>query len=187
MAAVARGDDQAFAVLYRRYLPVVLRWCLRETGNREAAADISAEVVAASLTASPRFWPERGGLAGWLLGIARTKLRESRRQGRVEDSARRRLGLQPVAITDADLERVDEPERVSLDPEVLARVAALPQEHRAALLSRIVGERSYAEIAGELRCSEVLKRDHEDLAAVATVSRAARRADRGGRGPKTPQ
>lgn len=95
--------------------------------------------------------------------------------------------MEKVAITDADPERVDEPERVSLDPEVLARVAALPQEHRAALLSRIVGERSDAEIAGELRCSEVLKRDHEDLAAVATVSRAARRADRGGRGPKTPQ
>lgn len=82
MAAVARGDDQAFAVLYRRYLPVVLRWCLRETGNREAFADLSAEVFAASLTASRRYRPERGGVAGWLLGIARNKLRESRRQGR---------------------------------------------------------------------------------------------------------
>ena len=35
LTAVAAGDERAFAVLYRRYLPVVLRWCLRETRNRE--------------------------------------------------------------------------------------------------------------------------------------------------------
>jgi hypothetical protein len=34
-AGVAPGDDAAFAVLYERYLPLVLRWCSRETANRE--------------------------------------------------------------------------------------------------------------------------------------------------------
>ncbi len=60
VAAIARGDQQAFSALYERHLPIVLRWCLRETGNRELAADLSAEVFAASLIAARRFQGEGG-------------------------------------------------------------------------------------------------------------------------------
>lgn len=156
VAAVAQGDDTAFAVLYRRYLPIVLRWCWRETGNREVAADLSAEVFAAALTVSRRYRADRGTVAAWLLGIARNKLRESRRRGRVEDAARRRLGVAPAAITDADLERIEE--LASVDSEILARVDDLPHDQRQAVLSRVVDERSYEEIADELRCSEMAVR-----------------------------
>jgi RNA polymerase sigma factor (sigma-70 family) len=156
LAAVGRGDDSAFAVIYRRYLPLVVRWCWRETGNRELAADLSAEVFAAALTAARRYRPEQGSVVAWLLGIARNKLRESRRRGRVEDAARRRLGVAPAAITDADLERVEE--LASLDKEILARVDGLPEDQREALMSRIVEERSYEEIAAELCCSELAVR-----------------------------
>jgi RNA polymerase sigma factor (sigma-70 family) len=158
LTEVVRGDDAAFAVIYRRYLPVVVRWCLRETRNRELAADLSAEVFATALTAAPRYRPGQGPAVAWLLGIARNKLRESRRHGRVESSARRRLGLETLEISDADLERVEE--LASLDEEILARVAALPADQRAALLSRVVEERSYEEIALELRCSQAVARQH---------------------------
>jgi RNA polymerase sigma factor (sigma-70 family) len=156
IAAIARGNDAAFSTLYRRYLPMVLRWCLRETGNRELAADLSAEVFAAALTAARRYRPEQGSVAAWLLGIARNKLRESRRRRRIEASARRRLGVQPAAITDADLERVEE--LASLDHEILILVAGLPNDQRQALMSRVVEERSYEEIATELECSPLTAR-----------------------------
>jgi len=164
MVAVAAGDAAAFGVLYRRHLPVVLRWCLRQTGNREVAADLSAEVFAAALTAAHRYQPRRASVLAWLLGIAQNKLRESRRRRRVADSARRRLGQEPVPITDADLERVEE--LVSLDSEVIARVQALPPAMREALMGRIVEERAYEDIATELRCSESVVRQR--------VSRALR-------------
>jgi RNA polymerase sigma factor (sigma-70 family) len=164
VAAVAAGDKMAFGILYRRYLPIVVRWCLRETGNRELAADLSAEVFAAALTAARRYRPDQASVLAWLLGIARNKLLESRRRKRVEDSARRRVGLDRLPITDADLERVEE--LASLDDEILARVAGLPPVLRAALSSRVVDERSYAEIATELRCSESVVRQR--------VSRALR-------------
>jgi len=77
------------AVVYRRYLPVVLRWCLRETRNRELASDLSAGVFAAALIAARRYRPERGSVLAWLLGITRNKLSESRRRGRVENAARK--------------------------------------------------------------------------------------------------
>ncbi len=156
LVAAARGDDAAFGVLYRRYLPLVARWCLRETGSRELAADLSAEVFAASLTAARRYRPAQGPVVAWLLGIARNKLRESRRRGRVEWAARRRLGFETLAITDTDLERLEE--LASCDGEILRRLAGLPDDQRAALMSRVVEERSYEEIAAELRCSEAVVR-----------------------------
>lgn len=164
MAAAAMGDASAFGVLYRRHLPVVLRWCLSETGNRELAADLSAEVFAAALTSAHRYRAGQGSVLAWLLGIARNKLLESRRRGRVVDSARRRLRLEPVLLTDADLERVEE--RASLDGDVMARVQQLPPLLRDALLGRVVEERPYAQIASELRCSESVVRQR--------VSRALR-------------
>jgi RNA polymerase sigma-70 factor (ECF subfamily) len=157
VAAIARGDERAFAAIYRRHLPLVLRWCLRETGNRELAADLCAEVFAASLTAARRYRPERGEVLAWLLGIARNKLRESRRRGRVEDVARRRMGIDPSELTDDDLERVLE--LASLDAGAVgALVDLLPEELRRPLLERVVAERPYAEIAAELRCSELVVR-----------------------------
>lgn len=152
LVAIGNGDDAAFAVIYRRYLPIVLRWCLRETGNRELASDLSAEVFATALLAARRYRPEQGAVIAWLLGIARNKLSESRRHCRVENSARRKLGLEMLVITDEDLERVEE--RASLNEELIACVADLPKAQRAAIISRIVQERPYAEIAAELRCSE---------------------------------
>ena len=44
-----RGDERAFGTFYRR---LVLRWCVRETGDRELAADLRL-AAAAPITASP--------------------------------------------------------------------------------------------------------------------------------------
>ena len=165
VVAMAKGDEDAFAEVYRRYLPLVLRWCVRETGNRELAADLSAEVFAAALTAARRYRAQRGSVAAWLLGIARNKLAESRRRGRVEESARRRLGVEPWSLTDLDLERVDE--LASLDERVLELLEQLPASTREALRGRVVEELSYEDIAAELRCSQAVVRQH--------VSRGLRR------------
>lgn len=156
VAAVAKRDEAAFQILYRRYMPVLLRWCLRETRNRELAADLSSEVFAAALISASRYSPERGSVLAWLLGIARNKLLESRRRKRVQDSARRRLRLEPLLLTDADLERVEE--LASLDEEVLKLARDLPAPLRDALTARVVDERSYDEIAAELQCSQSVVR-----------------------------
>jgi RNA polymerase sigma factor (sigma-70 family) len=156
VARIANGDQDAFGVVYRRYLPLVLRWSLRQTANRELAADLASEVFAASLIASRRYDPEQASVAAWLLGIANNKLRESRRRNRVENSSRRRLGVEPVGLTDADLERVEE--LVGMDDRLQALVAELPPEQRNAIVARVVDERPYEEIADEMSCSESVVR-----------------------------
>jgi RNA polymerase sigma factor (sigma-70 family) len=156
VAALARRDAEAFSTLYARYLPVVLRWLLRESGDREVAADLAAEVFAAALISARGYRPERGSVAAWLLGIARNKLRESRRRERVADAARRRLGLEPTALTDADLDRVEE--LASLESDLMRLVGELPGDQRDALTGRVLQERSYPEMALQLRCSELVLR-----------------------------
>jgi RNA polymerase sigma factor (sigma-70 family) len=156
VAKIACGDKAAFVAIYDRYLPLVLRWSLRETGNREVAADLAAETFAAALIASPRYRANKGSVGAWLLGIARNKLRESRRRLRVEDSARRRVGLDPAAFGEADFERVEE--LTSLDTSTLDLFEMLPLELREAVSLRVIEERSYEEIAEQLRCSESLVR-----------------------------
>ncbi|HEY5344169.1 MAG TPA: sigma factor-like helix-turn-helix DNA-binding protein, partial [Solirubrobacteraceae bacterium] len=69
----------------------------------------------------------------------------------MEDSARRGLRLEPVELTDADLDRVEE--LASLDEEILVLIDGLPVPLRQALAARVLDERSYEEIAAEMRCS----------------------------------
>ncbi|MGN6872806.1 MAG: RNA polymerase sigma factor [Solirubrobacteraceae bacterium] len=157
LAAVVAGDADAFASFYRRHLPAVVAFLLRETGDREATADLTAEVFAAVFLVARRFRARGAGSARpWVLGIARNKLRESRRRGRIEDRARRRLAFEPEMLDDDDLARVDE--LAATDQPVLELVEHLPERQREALVSRVVDERNYGEIARELNCSELVAR-----------------------------
>jgi RNA polymerase sigma-70 factor, ECF subfamily len=155
LAASARGDADAFATFYRRHLPAVIGFCLRVTGSREAAADLSAEVFAVALEACGRYEARRDSALPWLQGIARNKLLDSLRRGRVEDATRRRLGMSPVELTDDDLERVDE---LAAVPQAAALVDGLSADERVAVIGRVVDQRTYAEIAAELGCSESVVR-----------------------------
>jgi RNA polymerase sigma-70 factor (ECF subfamily) len=158
LVAVVAGDAAAFSVFYRRHLPAVVAFLYRETRDREAAADLAAEVFAAAFVYARRFRALEGASAApWIRGIAQNKLRESRRRGRVEDRARRRLALQPEPLTDADLERVEE--LASVDhQDTLGLLEQLPPAQRAAVRSRVMEEQEYSEIARRLRCSELVVR-----------------------------
>jgi RNA polymerase sigma factor (sigma-70 family) len=156
LGATRHGDGAAYSVFYRRHLPAVIRFLLRETRDRELTADLAAEVFAAALVSARRFRPRGDGSAWpWLHGIAVNKLRESRRRGRVEDRARRKLALDPEALDDSDLARVDE---LASGQGLMAMVDELPHSQRQAIRARIVEERGYAEIASELQCSEMVIR-----------------------------
>ena len=157
LSAIAARDGAAFAVFYRRHLPAVLAFLLRETRDREAAADLAAEVFAAVLLSAGRYAEQGESATPWVLGIARNKLLMSFRRGRVEARARHRLGFQAVALDDGDLDRIEE---VALGEggRLVALVEDLPEEERIAVRSRVLDERPYREIATELRCSELVIR-----------------------------
>src|SRR5689334_4140106 len=104
----ARTDAAAFAAFYRRHARPLTGFLLARTRDAETAADLAAETFAAALAGLHRFHPERGDAAGWLYGIARHQLARWQRRGAVDRRARRRLGMERLALDDESLARVDE-------------------------------------------------------------------------------
>lgn len=158
LAAVPQ-EPEAFGVFYRRHVTAVLAYLLARTRQPELAADLCAEVFATALEQANRFDEQRGPARAWLLAMAGSRLIDSIRRGKVEDRARRALGMPPRALTDRDLERIEElvdVQRGGLDAETL--VADLPPDQRQAVLARVVHERDYGDIAAELQVSDAVVR-----------------------------
>lgn len=157
LAAIAACDGRAAAVFYRRHLPAVLAYLMRETRDPEAAADLAAEVFAAVLLSSRRYRAESASAGPWVLGIAHKKLLMSLRRGRIESRARKRLRFEAVELEDQDLERVEATAGRGVG-RLAQLVARLPPDERFAVNARVIEERSYREIAAELACSELVVR-----------------------------
>jgi RNA polymerase sigma-70 factor (ECF subfamily) len=158
LLAACAEDPEAFGAFYRRHVPAVLAYLHARLGRTDLAADICSETFARALERAALFDARRGPARAWLFMIGSSVLVDSVRRGRVEDRARRRLGMPARALTDVDIERIEELIDVRRGPDPTALVADLPEDQRAALLARVVEERSYAEIAAELEVSEAVVR-----------------------------
>jgi RNA polymerase sigma factor (sigma-70 family) len=156
LLGAARSDPQAFAAFYRCFERPVLGFFMRATHSAELAADLTAETFARALESLPSYDPAKGGADQWLFGIARNTLRSSYRDGRVESAARERLGLPRLVLDDHASETIAR--LAQEDDRATVAVARLPEEQRRAIHARVVEDRDYGEIAGELRCSEAVVR-----------------------------
>jgi RNA polymerase sigma-70 factor (ECF subfamily) len=157
LLAASRSEPDAFAAFYDRYERSVVGYFVRRTGDPEIAADLTAEVFAAALGASSRYRPQTPSAAGWLFAIAHNKLINSLRRGRVEANARRRLGIrEPIEFAAEELEQVES--AAGENGWVIELLERLPELQREAIRARIVDERPYPEIAGELQTSELVVR-----------------------------
>jgi len=165
LLCAATREPMAFGEFYRRHERALVVFFMRRTRSAELAVDLTAESFAATLASVARFEPRgEGSATAWLFGIARHVLARSVRRQQVEDRARRRLGMAPLALTDELIERID---ASASSPSADELLAELPAAQREALEARVVDERDYADIAAELRCSEAVVRQR--------VSRALQR------------
>jgi len=82
MRRVADGSEEAIAVLYRRFAPLISGLAV-QTLDCATAEDLVQEVFLALWRNAVRFDPERGTLGAWVRQIARFRiLNELRRQSR---------------------------------------------------------------------------------------------------------
>jgi len=175
LALAVATEPEAFTVFYQRHVDVVLTYLRRRTASPEAAADLMAETFAAALLAlhTSTDVDEIEVPAAWLLGIARNKLFESYRRGRIEAAARERLGLEPLVLDDSDLALIEE----LSETDVLNQLAdLLPPDQLEALRARVIDERDYEDIARELECSEAVVRKRVSRA-LRTLRARARKDD----------
>jgi RNA polymerase sigma factor (sigma-70 family) len=155
----AGRDRDAFSVLYLRYEAIVAGYLVRRTGDPELAADLTAETFAAAILGAGGFRDEGQSAVGWLLGIARNLLSRTWQRGQIERRARRRLGVEPVAASDASLDRVEAlvDDAGPSNPLLLA-LDALPDAQREAIRAHVLGDQPYAELAKELGVPEATVR-----------------------------
>jgi RNA polymerase sigma-70 factor (ECF subfamily) len=162
---LASPEPAAFEEFYGRHVDTLLGFFARRTRNADLAADLTAETFAAALSARKRYRPDAGAAVAWLFGIAMKKLADAQRRGYAEQRARRRLGMERIELTDADIARID-----ALGDSMLAStlLEALQPDQRDAIRAHVLDERSYAEIAESQHVSEavVRKRVSRGLASV---------------------
>lgn len=151
LLVAAAADPAAFAVFYRRYERPILAFFMRRTSDAELAADLTAEVFAVALAACVRYRAGEAPASAWLFAIAQHKLAKSRRRSAVEDRARRLLGMAPVVLEDEDLRQIEG--CCGSEDTLVGLLEGLAPEQRDAVRARVLEDRSYDEIAVELRCS----------------------------------
>jgi RNA polymerase sigma factor (sigma-70 family) len=149
-------DADAISRLYRAHAAGMLGFFMRRTFDPEVAVDLVADTFVVAVASRDSF---RGNTdeeaVGWLYGIARHRLANYLRHGRVERRALERAGFQRRALTDPEYERIEELAGLGeLRDQVAAGLDRLPAEHRTALQLRVVEERPYPEVAVALGVSE---------------------------------
>ena len=151
------GEAEAFGLFYRERRGAVLGFLRVRVRSAELAADLMAESFVRALVAvhdSTRELPVVP--IAWLITIARNVVIDSVRQGRVEETTRRRLAIEPLELSDGDLAQV---EREAGEADVLAVLRdALPGEQFEAFRARVLDDREYAEIARALELSQSVVR-----------------------------
>jgi RNA polymerase sigma factor (sigma-70 family) len=162
---LAGTDPAGFEELYARHVDTLLGFFARRTRDAELAADLTAETFAAALSSRRRYRPESGAAVAWLFGIAMKKLADAQRRGYAERRARRKMGMERIELTDADIARIDELGQSTM---ASALLEALAPDQRDAVRAHVLDERSYAEIAADQHVSEavVRKRVSRGLASV---------------------
>jgi RNA polymerase sigma-70 factor, ECF subfamily len=157
-------DGASFELFYRRHAERMLGYFARRTRDAELAADLTTETFAAALAGRRRFRPDAGPASAWLFGIASKKLIDSQRRGYAERRARRRLGMERIELTDADIARIDALAGI----EAGELIEVLVPDQRVAVQAHVIEEREYGEVAHDLNVSEavVRKRVSRGLAAL---------------------
>jgi RNA polymerase sigma-70 factor (ECF subfamily) len=149
MERTARGDRDAFAVLYRKHQGTIFRFARLMTGRETDAEDIVQEVFLVVMRDPQRFEPERASLSTYLYGIARRQTRRRLLRDRrfiALDGAGH--GIEPCAAGDADSELSRRSELLELRRAILT----LPSRHREVIVLCDLQEVTYAEAAATIGC-----------------------------------
>ena len=104
---LSAADARSFEEFYLRHVDMVLGYFARRTGDAELAADLASETFAAALAGRRRYRPRKGAAGAWLFGIASRKLADAQRKGYAERRMCRRLGMERIELTDADIAHIE--------------------------------------------------------------------------------
>ena len=142
----ARTDRDAFAELYRLYLPRIYAFAYRRCGSRPLAEDVTAATFEEALRSLPSFVAKGGGFGPWLFRIAANEIVD---HYRADERARGRTGHRALTLVAAPTGVED-----SLDlpggedhGRLLAALGTLNPRYQKAISLRYLTGLSHAEAA----------------------------------------
>jgi RNA polymerase sigma-70 factor, ECF subfamily len=150
----AKGDEDAFTLLYRRHQAALYRFALRMSGNAWAAEEIVQDVFMTLMRDPKKYDAARGTLGGFLYGVARNRVmkhlertpREISLEEKNEDGSGPGIVLQDASTPATQAEKRERVEQVR------SAVLDLPAEFREAVVLCELEERSYEEAAQLAGC-----------------------------------
>jgi RNA polymerase sigma-70 factor (ECF subfamily) len=150
----ARGDEEAFTLLYQRNQARIYRFALRMTGQAWAAEEIVQDVFMTLVREPKKYDPARGPLGAFLYGIARNRvMKHLERQPREFSLEVKNSEGDPVALEVADERTPAHWAEVRERRErVRSAVLSLPPEFRETVVLCELEEMSYEQAAQALDC-----------------------------------
>jgi len=143
----ARTDRDAFAELYRLYLPRIYSFAYRRCGSRPLAEDVTAATFEEALRSLPSFVAKGGGFGPWLFRIAANEIVD---HYRADERARGRTGHRALTLLAAPTgaeDGVELPGNGEDHGHLLAALATLNPRYQKAISLRYVSGLSHAEAA----------------------------------------
>jgi RNA polymerase sigma-70 factor (ECF subfamily) len=144
LAAAQRGDERAFAVLWRDLQPAVLRYL--RVAAPAAAEDLAADTWMSVIRGLARFRGDEPGFRALVFTAARHRALDWRRQ-----ASRTPFGAMPVEALE-DRPAPDDPAEAVLEAQstraALALIAELPRSQAEVVALRMVAGLDVAQVAG---------------------------------------
>ena len=149
LAAVARGDRQAYAALHRRFAAVLLGLVTRILSSRAEAEDVLQEVFLQIWKKAGDFDPRRGRVFPWLATLARNRAFD---RLSVLNTRSRLVALRAPrdAVEESGADPVDEASQAENAHDVRRALEQIPDAQRAVLLLAYFQGLSQTEIARRL-------------------------------------
>lgn len=146
-------DPDLFEAFYREHVEGLQRFVARRVGDRERAADLTAEIFLAAIDSAHRYRPRRAAPKTWLYGIARVLVANDRRRSRRERAGEpgEELFRGSALLDPEDAARID----ARIDAAAQSRrlydaMDCLPDAERAVLELVAIDELTVAEAAAAI-------------------------------------
>lgn len=171
------GDEEAFALLYRRRQGGIYRFASNMSGSDSIGDDVTQDVFLFLMREGHTFDPSKGTLSAFLLGVARVYVRRRlRAEQRLELLGHADLDDDDAPFLQAsDMCPLEDLTRAETIESVRRAILSLPEKHREVVVLCELQGVSYAETAEILGCAigTVRSRLHRARAHLLTMLRPA--------------
>jgi len=148
LKAAQKGNKTAFGKIYELWVERIFRFCLKNTGNREIASDLTSEIFLKVWQALPDFIGDGKSFSAWAYRIARNAVNDYFRKSRLSAIP---IEEAPEIPAESDpFEHFD----IAFDSKLEGALSSLSEEFRRAIELRYIKELSFGQIAKRLHKKE---------------------------------